>query len=362
MERTAPSLTGRGFARPRNLTPRSSEALVRRPAAERDGLPLLIEAQAPGLSLADWIREQGQSLHDDLNLAGGLLLRGFEVDSAERFRSAAAAFAPQLLDYKERSSPRSQVSGEVYTSTEHPVDQPIFLHNEQSYTADWPLYIMFHCQVAPLEGGATPVAANRLVLRHLPDELLERFERLGILYVRNYRAGLGLSWREAFQTDSRAEVEAFCAEHRIAHAWIGDEHLRTWQRRAAFQRHPYTGERLWFNHGMFFHATSLEPGLRDALLRSVAEEDLPYQTYYGDGSPIEAQTLATIRSAIDRETRRFDWRVGDVLILDNMLAQHGREPFRGPRRILTIMSTPYSGLASADVPPTPSHLALGGAA
>ncbi|MBV6369138.1 hypothetical protein H7972_32430, partial [Pseudomonas aeruginosa] len=33
MERTAPSLTGRGFARPRNLTPRSSEALVRRPAA-----------------------------------------------------------------------------------------------------------------------------------------------------------------------------------------------------------------------------------------------------------------------------------------------------------------------------------------
>ncbi|HFT1867468.1 TPA: TauD/TfdA family dioxygenase, partial [Pseudomonas aeruginosa] len=67
MERTAPSLTGRGFARPRNLSPRSSEALVRRPAAERDGLPLLIEAQAPGLSLADWIREQGQSLHDDLN-------------------------------------------------------------------------------------------------------------------------------------------------------------------------------------------------------------------------------------------------------------------------------------------------------
>ncbi|MCS8878478.1 TauD/TfdA family dioxygenase, partial [Pseudomonas aeruginosa] len=134
MERTAPSLTGRGFARPRNLSPRSSEALVRRPAAERDGLPLLIEAQAPGLSLADWIREQGQSLHDDLNLAGGLLLRGFEVDSAERFRAAAAAFAPQLLDYKERSSPRSQVSGEVYTSTEHPVDQPIFLHNEQSYT------------------------------------------------------------------------------------------------------------------------------------------------------------------------------------------------------------------------------------
>lgn len=356
MERS--TLASRGFARPQGLRPRGNGELVRRAEPQADVLPLKVEARVPGLSLAGWIFEQREALHADLQRCGGLLFRGFDVDSAERFRDAARVFAPDLLNYKERSSPRSQVSGEVYTSTEHPVDQPIVLHNEQSYTADWPLYIMFHCAEPALRGGATPVASNRRIIRHLPDALLERFERLGILYVRNYRAGLGLSWREAFQTDRREAVEAFCAEHRIAHAWLADDHLRTWQRRAAFQRHPHSGERLWFNHGMFFHATSLEPRLRDALLSSVAPEDLPYQTYYGDGSPLEPETLHLIRAAIDRETVRFDWQRGDVMILDNMLAQHGREPFAGPRRILTIMSTLYSHLAEADVPETPDRLPL----
>ncbi len=126
MERTAPSLTGRGFARPRNPARAATGALVRRPAAERDGLPLLIEAQAPGLSLADWIREQGQSLHDDLNLAGGLLLRGFEVDSAERFRAAAAAFAPQLLDYRSvpRRVARSAARSHLHRASGGPADLP----------------------------------------------------------------------------------------------------------------------------------------------------------------------------------------------------------------------------------------------
>lgn len=356
MERSM--LAGRGFARPQGLKPHRSDELVRRPAAETDELPLRIEARVPGLSLADWIAEHHASLHEDIQRSGGLLFRSFDVQSAERFRDAAHAFAPALLNYKERSSPRSQVSGEVYTSTEHPVDQPIFLHNEQSYTADWPLYIMFYCDTPAAQGGATPVAPNRRIIRHLPEPVLARFERLGILYVRNYRSGLGLSWREAFQTDRREDVEAFCAEHRIAHAWLADDHLRTWQRRAAFQRHPHTGERLWFNHGMFFHATSLEPGLRDALLSSVSAEDLPYQTYYGDGSPLEPEVLDLIRAAIDRETVRFDWQRGDVMILDNMLAQHGREPFAGQRRILTIMATPYSTLARADIPDTPSDWGL----
>ncbi|WP_263139623.1 TauD/TfdA family dioxygenase [Pseudomonas sp. RIT-PI-AD] len=358
MERPSFNLAERGFKRPQGLKPRGSEALVKRWHAETDQLPTRIEAQVPGLSLAEWIAEQRDALHEALRCSGGLLFRGFEVAAAEGFRAAAHAFAPDLLNYKERSSPRNQVSGEVYTSTEHPVDQPIFLHNEQSYTVDWPQFIMFYCETPAAVGGATPIAANRRIVRHLPASLLERFDRLGILYVRNYVSGLGLSWREAFQTDRREEVEAFCAEHSIAHAWLGDDHLRTWQRRAAFQRHPHSGERLWFNHGTFFHATSLEPGLRDALLSSVSPEDLPYQTYYGDGSPLEVEALELIRAAIDRETQRFDWKAGDVLILDNMLAQHGRDPFSGQRRVLTIMSTPYSIHAQADIPDTPPTLVL----
>jgi hypothetical protein len=37
------------------------------------------------------------------------------------------------------------------------------------------------------------------------------------------------------------------------------------------------------------------------------------------------------------EIRPHAWRKGDVLVLDNMLAAHGRRPFTGGRRIATAI-------------------------
>ena len=70
------------------------------------------------------------------------------------------------------------------------------------------------------------------------------------------------------------------------------------------------------------------------------EEDLPYNTYYGDGSAIEADTLAEVQAAYDAETVGFDWEPGDVLLVENMITAHGREPFEGQRSILVSMSDP----------------------
>jgi alpha-ketoglutarate-dependent taurine dioxygenase len=32
------------------------------------------------------------------------------------------------------------------------------------------------------------------------------------------------------------------------------------------------------------------------------------------------------------------WQAGDILVVDNMLACHGRMPFSGPRKILLAMA------------------------
>ncbi len=99
---------------------------------------------------------------------------------------------------------------------------------------------------------------------------------------------------------------------------------------------------LWFNHGAFFHVSTLHRDIRDALLMQFPEEDLPNNTYYGDGTPIEASVLDEIRAAYASEKVRFPWRKGDILFLDNMRVAHGRLPFKGPRKIVVGMAEPMT--------------------
>jgi len=114
--------------------------------------------------------------------------------------------------------------------------------------------------------------------------------------------------------------------------------LRTRQVFDAIFAHPKTGEMVWFEHVAFFHITSLAPDVRQALMAEFKEEDLPFNTYYGDGSAIEESTLEQVRQAYRQTAARFDWRGGDILLIDNMLTSHAREPFSGARKIAVAMA------------------------
>lgn len=87
-----------------------------------------------------------------------------------------------------------------------------------------------------------------------------------------------------------------------------------------------------------FHVSNMPPALARALLDEVSEQGLPRNAYYGDGSPIEAEVLDTIRAAYREETRAFAWERGDVLMLDNFISVHGREPYTGERKVLVAMT------------------------
>jgi alpha-ketoglutarate-dependent taurine dioxygenase len=163
----------------------------------------------------------------------------------------------------------------------------------------------------------------------------------GWMLVRNFGTGYGLSWQTAFQTDDPSEVNRHCAISGIEYEWLFPERLRTRQRRPAVSRHPVTGECVWFNHATFFHISTLDAEMRAGLLAELREEDLPYNTYYADGSSIEPRALEIVRQAYEEETIKFRWQRGDVLLLDNMLVAHGRSPFRGTRQIVVGMAEPY---------------------
>jgi len=304
-------------------------------------LPLVICPSVGGVDLAAWAKNNRQRVQAHLLKYGGILFRNFDVSSAEAFEQFVIASSSELLPYKERSSPRTRVSNNIYTSTDYPADQSIFLHNENSYQRAWPLKIFFFCAVPPAQGGETPIADCRRVFERIAPKIRRRFIEKGWMLVRNFGHGLSLTWQSVFQTEDRAAVEDYCREAGIEAEWRGDR-LRTRQVRRAAASHPVTGEMVWFNHAAFFHVSTLEPSTRDVLLAGLEEEDLPNNTYYGDGLPIEPSVLEEVREAYRNETVTFTWQKGDILMLDNMLVAHGRNPYAGQRKILVAMAEPFS--------------------
>lgn len=330
-------------SRQRRRVSLSSQQLVRTAPLQPDSaLPLLVEPTTNHLSLSAWAQRHREAITAWLQQHGGLLLRGFHVSGAEDFGEFVGAIAPTPMSYTYRSTPRTHVRDRVYTSTEYPSDRAIPLHNEMAYAREWPAKIAFYCVQPAQTGGATPIADSRRVLARLDPEIRDRFGERGVLYVRNYGSGLDLSWQEVFQTQSRRAVEDYCRRAGMDWIWQGEDGLQTRQVCQAIAVHPQTGESVWFNQAHLFHIDALAPSVRENLLAETGIEGLPRHAYYGDGSEIASDVLARIREAYAAETVTFPWQAGDVLLLDNLLAAHGRKPFSGSRRVLAAMGDPQS--------------------
>jgi hypothetical protein len=331
-------------ARPRQAVRLSQESLVKEYFLEEGpSLPLVVETAAENLNLVSWAASNRDWIRERIDRHGGVLFRGFDPKSVEAFESFIEAAAGEPLRYSERSSPRSQVSGRIYTSTDYPPQYPIFLHNEQSYNLRFPAVISFFCVVSAEKGGETPIADTRKVFQRIDPEIRQRFIDRGYRYVRNFGDGFGLTWQEAFQTDDAARVEQYCRDNGIDLEWKdAGRRLRTSQVRSVAARNPRTGELSWFNHLTFFHVSTLVSGVRDALLSEFGEEDLPNNTFYGDGAPVEAEVMDHLRAAYHAETVLFPWRQGDVLVLDNIAVAHGRQPFEGARKVVVAMADPVT--------------------
>jgi alpha-ketoglutarate-dependent taurine dioxygenase len=302
-------------------------------------LPLIVRPNVKAVNLPEWAERNRGFIEERLLHHGALLFRGFKIAGTHEFESFVSALYGELLPYNERSSPRSQVSGSVYTSTEYPADQSIFLHNENSYQYRWPMRLFFYCQTAARQGGETPIADCRNVYNRIDATIRGRFIEKGWMCSRNFGDGFGLRWQEVFQSQDKTAVEDYCRKNSIEVEWKDADRLRTRAIRPAASRHPSTKEMVWFNHATFFHVTTLEQSLRESILALFDDEDdLPTNTYYGDGTPIEPEVLEALRETYRQETVRFAWQEGDVLMLDNMLVAHGRMPYKGPRKVLVAMA------------------------
>src|ERR1043165_6947547 len=304
-------------------------------------LPLLIKPAAAELNVFDWLSDNREWVKSRLLTHGAILFRDFNLATPEDFEKFISILSTELLDYSYRSTPRTHLSGKVYSSTEYPAHQSIPLHNELAYARSWPMKLGFFCVQRAAQGGQTPIADSRRVYQAIAADIREEFARKGVMYVRNYGEGLDLSWQDVFQTDEKTEVEHFCKQHDIAFTWNDGERLTTRKLCQAVSTHPVTGDKVWFNQAHLFHISSLAPEIRESLRSACSEEQLPRNAFYGDGSRIDDAVLEEIRACYRRETIEFDWQNGDVLIVDNMLTAHGRNPYSGFRKIVVAMAEQF---------------------
>lgn len=310
--------------------------VVARPEPGAD-LPLPVaQAQVPGVELSPWLSSAADEVGELLAAHGVVLVRGFcEVEST--FADAVELVSgATLLDYSNRSTPRTRVDGNVFTSTEYPADQTIPQHSEQAYSPHWPRVLGFYCAVAASEGGETPLAPTADVLEALGSACVDRFAEQGVLYERWFRPHLDLGWSEVFGTDDPDELRRVAEAEGIEVTWEGDL-LRTRQRAQGVVEHPTTGRLSWFNQAHLFHPAALSAVARGELVRNYGER-MPRNAFYGDGEPIPDGVIAAVRGALDSLTWSFRWQHGDLMLVDNVAMTHGRRPFTGPRRVLVAMA------------------------
>lgn len=324
----------------------------------REDLPLVIEPKKKGISrpeFFDLLRENQEFIKKNLLQYGGLLFRNFPIHNADDFSQTIEVLGVgKFVDYIGGDSPRNKVKGSVYTSTEAPPSLKIPLHNELSFVKRYPKHIFFYCDIAPQQNGETIIADARKVYKSIDPSVKKRFMDKGLKYVSSYYHKSKImewmnklqrshkSWTEVFETQDKREVEEKCNNYEFAFEWNKNDWLQISQTRPAAISHPLTQEEVWFNQ---VHLYDFNPKLL-GLWRYVGAKIFYFQKhtrlheiFFADDSRIPREDIYHVMEELDNNTVYFPWQKGDLLMLDNVLAMHGRAPFKGKRRILTALTT-----------------------
>lgn len=319
----------------KNRDNHSSNDDVKRTFVTDTKFPLVIQPINDSLNLLYWIQEKLSSFEGELLQYGSILFRDFKINTVEKFQELMSVFPNELLEYKLRSSPRYALTDSVYISTTYPNELSIQMHSESSYAPSHPKRIVFCCITPAEKGGETPIADNRLILSHLSHETKQKFKEKGVQYRRNLNGLLGLSWQEVFQTTDRDIVEKECELTQMDFEWKNENSLILKWNKPAIWKHPVSNESVWFNHALFFNKYMLDESV---LSMTGSEDELPNNTYFGDGTEISEEEIKELKNAYDKSITQFPWKKGDVLFLDNMLFSHGRNPYQGERKIIVSIS------------------------
>lgn len=286
---------------------------------------------------------------------GALLFRDFPVSDAKDFEHCIEALGlGNFVNYIGGDSPRDKVAEKVYTSTEAPPSFHIPLHQELSFVKNFPNHIYFFCETPPAERGETIIGDARQISKALDAAVVERFANKKLTYISHYYFKSKImnwvnrlqrshkSWSEVFETHNKADVEKVCSANEFAWRWQRNDWLQVKQTRPALLTHPLTNETVWFNQAHLYDFNPKHLGWKrylGAKLFYFRPSTRLHEIRFADDSKIPRKDLYHIMNVLNENTVAYRWKKGDVMVLDNILAMHGRAPFQGKRRILTALTS-----------------------
>ena len=288
-------------------------------------------------SVAAWLGNNRDLLNQKAFEHGAILFRGFPLVSDHDFDRFVAAFDFPNFTYEDSLSNavRTNRTPRVFTANEAPAEVSIFLHHEMAQTPIYPSKLFFFCEQAAERGGATPICRSDVLFgrlqKHLPEFANDCVNK-GLLYSHimpaadDAASGMGRSWQSTWKATTAAQAEARMTSLGYTWQWLADGCLKVTTPLLPAVRDLGDGRAAFFNQLIAAFC-----GWKDA------RNDPSKSITFGDGSPLNPDAMKRVIEMADEITFDIPWQTGDVALVDNFVAMHGRRTFHGIRKVLASL-------------------------
>ena len=287
---------------------------------------------------AQWATEQAEMLLSATSLHGAVFLRGLPLETPEDLDIFVASFGLPNFPYSESLSNAHRINftPRIFSANEAPGELKIFLHHEMAQTPSPPARLFFFCQEPAREGGATPLCRSDILWERIlagKPGFAAACKEKGLRYSNvmppeaDEDSTMGRSWQSTLNSSDRSEAETRLQKLNYEWKWLSDGSLRATTPVLPATRKTGDGRIVFFNQ-----LIAAFQGWKDD------RNDPERAVTFGDGTPIDPDDVRWVAEAADSITFDLPWRTGDVVIVDNHLAMHGRRTFKGTRRVLASLT------------------------
>ena len=300
--------------------------------------PLALEVKTASLKEScAWARDNAADISAQASEHGVVLMRGLPLASSEDFDAVVTAFGFQNFSYEDSLSNayRINYTPRVFSANEAPPEVTIFLHHEMAQTPIYPSKLFFFCQTTPNEGGATPICRSDILWEKLTKQLPDfanACQEKGLKYsnvmpaAADKDSGMGRSWQSTFSAESREAAEARMTELDYSWQWQDNGDLRATTPVLPAVRDLGEGRFSFFNQ-----LIAAFKGWKDT------RNDPSKAITFGDDTTLDPDDVAKASELADEVTFDIPWQDGDLALVDNYTAMHGRRTFSGTRKVLASL-------------------------